>query len=207
MQCFLFSSLRRRYESVPCKKELPYFWLANFVLFRCDGSQIWQIFVAVSGSWTCAGYRWRQIRKCTVDGGPNGGGNLAVLWSAMFVSPQRTFYLINFQEVKFYDRPVHFKTFEKSAKCSLWRQLTPSQRKVLESRILVLGKQLPNLQTIHMVRICFSSLNFWLICDAITLGSTWKCQGIFAATGKLMFTEFLLEHFRCTLPAPGKNPP
>jgi len=68
----------------------------------------------------------------------------------MFVSPQRTFYLINFQEVKFYDRPVHFKTFEKSAKCSLWRQLTPSQRKVLDLFIKVLIDLRSNHAWFHM---------------------------------------------------------
>jgi len=51
----------------------PHFWHANLVLFRCDGPQIWQRFFAVSGSWTCACYRWRQIRKCAADGGPHGG--------------------------------------------------------------------------------------------------------------------------------------
>jgi len=51
----------------------PHFRHANLVLLRCDGPQIWQRFLAVSDSWTCAGYHWRQMRKCAVDGGPHGG--------------------------------------------------------------------------------------------------------------------------------------
>jgi len=35
----------------------PHIRHTNLVLFRCNGPQIWQRFLAVSGSWTCAGYR------------------------------------------------------------------------------------------------------------------------------------------------------
>ena len=51
----------------------PHFRHANLVLLLCDRPHLWPRFLAVSGSWTLAGYRWRQIRKCAVDGGPHGG--------------------------------------------------------------------------------------------------------------------------------------
>ena len=74
----------------------PHFPNANLVLFRCSGPQIWQRFLVVSNSWTCAGYRWRQIRKCrpTVGGGPNGWRHhlVAVVGPVALVTGR---YLIN----------------------------------------------------------------------------------------------------------------
>jgi len=56
-------------------------------------------------------------------------------------------------------------------------QLTPSQWKLLNSRVLALGKQLPNVRSLNLLRVN----DVWLVCQTNALGTTWKCRNIFAA--------------------------
>ena len=156
------------------------------LLIRCDRTQIWQRFLAVSGSWTCASYRWHRIRKCTVDVGPHGGGQhrVALLGHVALVTLR---HFTRFLIIK--TRPVDLRTFAKVAKCRLWRfsklrgvklqqlkhiSYTNRTSQALQwklsslnpegnywtARFLALGKQLPNFQMTHVVRICFTSIMF-----------------------------------------------
>ena len=95
----------------------PHFRHANLALFRCNVMQIWQRFLAVSGSWTCAGCRWRQIRKCrpTFRWWTAWRGEAT---SCCFTRPccsqsshSEIFHLIIMNESF---RPRHLKTFEKA---------------------------------------------------------------------------------------------
>ena len=84
MQRFPLSSLEKRFDSVPCTQELhtsggphvlqrfcctfsdgPHI-LQRFCCTFSDGPHIFQRFLAVSGSWSWAGFRRRQIRKCVI---------------------------------------------------------------------------------------------------------------------------------------------
>jgi len=76
--------------------------------------------------------------------------------------------------------------------------LPPSQNKILKRKVS--GAWQTNYRTLNWITR-FSSRMFWLICQ------TWHhmnmSKRICRRLAKSSLTSFLLEHFRCTLPAPG----
>jgi len=65
--------------------------------------------------------------------------------------------------------------------------------------------QIPDVEMSHAGEICFSKL-FWFICQTIALAPHQYVKTFLPQAGKIVF-HFLLEHFKCTLPAPGKYSP
>ena len=211
----------------------PHFRHTNLVLFLCNGPQISQRFHAVSGSLTCTGYCWCQFTKCwpPVDGGLHGGRQHRVAcYRPCCFGHREIFHLICKHESSCTDRciwkPLEIVAgsgvFENSAVMNdkhWYKFLTQIDHKLCSGnsarlqlkgkywreRFLVLGKQLPNVfELSYAGRLCFSSSMFWLICQTNALGTTWTYQNVLA---KWSLTCFLMEHFKCNLPAPGNPPP
>jgi len=213
----------------------PHFRPANLVLFRCDEPQIWQRFLAVSGPWTCVSCRWRQIRKCIVDGGPHGGkqhrvalvGHVALVTARHFTSfsrikaPARTCAFKNLwrgsemQALAFFKIPrcwmtttgIHFVYEQNITSFAVKSQFASFPREITEQKGFRLLARITehwndsngsNLLLVNNVLKDLPNQRAWY---HMNMSKCFCCR-----QAKLALTSFLLEHFKCTLPTPGKMP-
>jgi len=102
-----FQQFRQKIRKCSLHTGAPHLRHTNLVLFRCNGLQIWQRFLAGSGPWACAGYRWCQFTQmvhCMSE------SNIVLLCQVMLLCSQR-------------DISLNFKNEDCSTQLCSWKPL------------------------------------------------------------------------------------